>query len=423
MRGAALRIFVLDSDEIIMAMRPTIERHTTIGVTVYIMPPAARFPSDLEDFVVYDDQYVRFAEPLEFAGSKKRATLSVHPPDVVEYVAKFEQMVLRSLPASEYFESRESPTTSVVVPHQRKETHRCRRQLGRPRSTSPTSTTSSDFGRAATLRLLHKVADVERDIVRRLTGHDFYDEYRRIMFTCVADLGYIKSDTIRGYADRRAPLDRDVLYGTGHALIPGHAVEAIADVLAGPIAGALERGYPHIRVVVPCNTLAQADDELIRYLEKRVPGVPISLYGRPAPETGPRVVILSVPRAGAEPPARQPAVGAADQPDADRHRAGPLGLPDGHLRHGRAQHRRRRVHARRAGRDGPLVAASIDGDRSEIESLVETVEDLVSNARQTSQGSLEVVQASTDLSIGVGSESLQMLARQLVLDAYRPALR
>jgi hypothetical protein len=116
-RGVVSRIFVLDSHEIIAAMRPTIDRHIALGVTVYIMPPAAREPSDLEDFVVYDDQYVRFAEPLEFAGSKKRATLSVHGPDVVKYSSKFEQMVLRSLPAKEYFAVRDGGQQSL--PHQR----------------------------------------------------------------------------------------------------------------------------------------------------------------------------------------------------------------------------------------------------------------------------------------------------------------
>ena len=104
-RGGVSRIFVLDSHEIILQLKPVIDRHIALGVTVYILPPNVQVPSDLEDFVVYDDQCVRFAEPLEFSGSRKRATLSINPPDVTRYVSKFQQMVLRSLPAQTYFEA------------------------------------------------------------------------------------------------------------------------------------------------------------------------------------------------------------------------------------------------------------------------------------------------------------------------------
>jgi hypothetical protein len=277
----------------------------------------------------------------------------------------------------------------------------------------------SDFGRAATLRLLQEVAEIERDIVRRLTGHDFYDEYRRIMFTCVADLGYIKSDTIRSYAAHGVPLDRDVLFGTGTTPIPPGAVERIADVLAGPIAGALKRGYQHIRVVVPCNTLAEADYELIRYLEKLLPDVPVTLY--PETRSGPRVVIHSVPRVvlshllddRRSTPINLMLIGTALARSAYRTTVEDMGASNIHV-----------IDCRPDEQDvmDRLVAASIDGDRSEIASLVEHVERLMVHARQTEHGSLEVIQASTDLSIGVGTESLQVLARQLVLDAYRPAL-
>jgi hypothetical protein len=104
-RGGVSRIFVFDSDEIILQLKPVIDRHIALGVAVYILPPSVQVPSDLEDFVVYDNQCVRFAEPLEFAGSRKRATLSINPPDVAKYASKFQQMMLRSLPAQAYFEA------------------------------------------------------------------------------------------------------------------------------------------------------------------------------------------------------------------------------------------------------------------------------------------------------------------------------
>jgi hypothetical protein len=285
----------------------------------------------------------------------------------------------------------------------------------------------SDFGRVATLRLLNEVAGIERDIVRRLTGHDrdFYDEYRRIMFTCVGDIGYIKSDAIRGYTDRSLPLDRNVLFGVGDTPIPTDAVSAIADVLTGPISDAVERGYHQLRIVIPCNTLAEIDHELVRLLDKRLPGISVAHYETPLTTStlpGPQVVLYSVPRVvlghllDHRTTSRQinlVLIGTAAARSAYQAAIDETGLqnvrvvdctPDQQILMDR------------------LVAASIDGDQSEVASLVETLESLIIRAQYVDRGSFMVIQASTDLSIGLGTESLKVYARQLVLDAYRPAL-
>ena len=56
----------------------------------------------------------------------------------------------------------------------------------------------SDFGRDATIRLVTKLVDGERTRIRQVLDTEgdsrktpFFDEYRRIMFTCVGDLAYI----------------------------------------------------------------------------------------------------------------------------------------------------------------------------------------------------------------------------------------
>jgi hypothetical protein len=279
----------------------------------------------------------------------------------------------------------------------------------------------SDFGRVAALRLLNEVADYEREIVRTLIGYDrdFFDEYRRIMFTCVGDLAYVKSSAIRAYTEVNRPLDRNVLFGVGSTPIPAVAVEAITDVLVGPITEALGRGYDHVRVVIPCNTLGDIEDQLVRSLIARLPGIPVTQYGSDAitPATRERIVVYGVPRV------------------VIRHQQ--LTWPDAHLMLigtalARSTYRTvidemgaRRIRLVECSPDEQdlmdrLVAASIDGDKGDLVALTEEMEAVVAYRRRSDRFS--VIQASTDLDIGIGIQSLSVFARELVLDAYRPAL-
>ena len=53
----------------------------------------------------------------------------------------------------------------------------------------------SDFGRDATIEYLCRVSSLEKRLIERVLVRDnleFFDEYRRIMFTVVADLSYFK---------------------------------------------------------------------------------------------------------------------------------------------------------------------------------------------------------------------------------------
>jgi hypothetical protein len=102
-KGEVQRIFVLGSDQMIQRLKPIIDRHTRLGVKTFLLPPVKQTPADHEDFVVVDDAYVRHAEPVEFAGSRKRATLTVEPVDVTRYVAKFQEMLARCQSAEAYF--------------------------------------------------------------------------------------------------------------------------------------------------------------------------------------------------------------------------------------------------------------------------------------------------------------------------------
>jgi hypothetical protein len=101
--GEVERIFVLDSDESVEAWRPEIERHMRLGVKVYILPPNRKGPDDEQDFVIYDDRFVRKADPVEKSGSRKRATLSVVSVEVNEYRQLFQNLAYRSQLAEAYF--------------------------------------------------------------------------------------------------------------------------------------------------------------------------------------------------------------------------------------------------------------------------------------------------------------------------------
>lgn len=101
--GTVQRVFVLSEDALI-SQRSVIETHVAMGIEGHILPPANQQPPDSEDFVVYDDEFVRFAEPLEFEGSAKQATLSVDSTDVARYNRKFSELLLRSVTVNEFYE-------------------------------------------------------------------------------------------------------------------------------------------------------------------------------------------------------------------------------------------------------------------------------------------------------------------------------
>lgn len=101
--GAVQRIFVADDAEKLLSQRQVMEHQIAAGIEVFVIPPARLEPTDKEDFVVYDGRFVRYAEPVEFKGSRKRATLSVDAVEVVQYGNRFTNMLLRSIKATDYF--------------------------------------------------------------------------------------------------------------------------------------------------------------------------------------------------------------------------------------------------------------------------------------------------------------------------------
>lgn len=109
--GVVQRVFVLESEAKIIAQRSVIETHASKKIEAYVLLPQEQRPADREDFVLYDDSFVRFAQPIEYEGSKKRATLSLDEVDVRRYADKFQDLLLRSVLAKSYFEELDKRNT------------------------------------------------------------------------------------------------------------------------------------------------------------------------------------------------------------------------------------------------------------------------------------------------------------------------
>jgi hypothetical protein len=114
------RIFILSTDEL-ASQKTVIEEQQTKGVECYILEEntlrqGGNVPP--EDFVIYDDRYVRFAE-LTGVGpttTLKHATLTCDPERVRQYQTKLNYFRTRSMNAKDVYEIHVSPQTPSPGP-------------------------------------------------------------------------------------------------------------------------------------------------------------------------------------------------------------------------------------------------------------------------------------------------------------------
>jgi hypothetical protein len=116
--GSVVRVFVFESDDDVLDNEATILRHIDAGFTVYILPDSERRPADEEDFVIYDGSFVRYAEPLSFRGSEKRATLSVDDLDIQKYSRRFDDLRLRCRGGREFLQQLKAKLARDLAAHQ-----------------------------------------------------------------------------------------------------------------------------------------------------------------------------------------------------------------------------------------------------------------------------------------------------------------
>ena len=116
-----------------------------------------------------------------------------------------------------------------------------------------------DFGREAATRYVNILAQEERRFLERFlakTGTPFFDEYRRIMFTLVADIAFLKHGMIHRTWSEHGRLTDDVLVAVKAHEVPEDLRRELAAVIQDGVASAKRRGYGTVRVVMPCNSLS-----------------------------------------------------------------------------------------------------------------------------------------------------------------------
>jgi hypothetical protein len=126
-----------------------------------------------------------------------------------------------------------------------------------------------DFGREAAARYVALVGEEERKLLGAeldAQGLPFFDEYRRLMFTLVADIAHLK----RGMIDRtwaaHGRLTDEVLFAIKSHDVPSDLKEAITELVQMEVQAGLQRGYRRVRVVLPCNSLSDLLDDAVSKL-------------------------------------------------------------------------------------------------------------------------------------------------------------
>ncbi|MBK8810459.1 MAG: hypothetical protein IPN69_06945 [Acidobacteria bacterium] len=102
------RIFILSEEEIV-SQRRVIEQQLTMKIEVKIAEKAKLSAKELEDFVIYDDNYVRYAKLITVTETNtlKHATLTVDTNQVKGFIDKFNSLYAKSVEATEFYANRD----------------------------------------------------------------------------------------------------------------------------------------------------------------------------------------------------------------------------------------------------------------------------------------------------------------------------
>jgi hypothetical protein len=282
----------------------------------------------------------------------------------------------------------------------------------------------SDFGRAAAIEYIRSVCDLEQATIQRHflgPDGDFYDEYRRIMFTFIADLGYFKNRQINA-AISRGGVDSDILIGFKGEAMPYDIRDRITAAVIQQVYLALGRGYRNIRIIIPCNTISPLGHhiyELVSNQEKfnaimvgqspslpvfhLPPGVKFGLY------TPPALVIDEICRQQAD-RASLLVLGTPATVRVYQELVANKGLED-RLTVMPLQSEEQLLVNR-------LIETAIGADADLYNAAREKVKSIIILAKQKTADNLTVVEACTDIRLGLGINSLDVLVARTVSDAY-----
>jgi len=278
-----------------------------------------------------------------------------------------------------------------------------------------------DFGRDATIEFLKRVSAGERDLILEWLDtdeHPFFDEYRRIMWTVLADIAEFKRETIAAVAKHGA-LTTEVLVGVGGSTsVAVEVYERVTEEALARAAFLARRGETAIRVLIPCNRLSDLAEHIsarARSAEwlaglRRRHGLDLDLdQERAVRSIRVLTVVESVTnvlkRAGCR---RALVLGSAEV---------------------------RALYATALGRAGIACLELNESQQREVDSSIVLAIEGTSAARTEAARRLRsdvirpvvgpgddvaIVEACTDFHLGVGIDSLDVFARDAVMDAYSP---
>ncbi len=281
----------------------------------------------------------------------------------------------------------------------------------------------SDFGRDAAIEYLKLVAARERRLIEpilRGAGCEFFDEYRRIMFTVIADVAFFKRSAIANSTKNCGYLTEDILVGVGATPISRDFVDRVAISVVQEILAALGRGHELLRVAIPCNGLSVLAQEVARIISSemelsRIVGVyaPGMLdFSRIATA---RIRVRTVPEAVVQ------HLAAGQEPGRHAHLL-VLGTRGTNAQYELLTNSSALIALPIEDAEYELIersiVASIGGDLKEIAKCRERLgEELITPRRRLFED-LIVLEACTDFRLGLGVSSLELFADAMVADCY-----
>lgn len=89
-----------------------------LDIEVRIIKKARLKEQDWQDFVIYDDKYVRWAKPTTDTGSNtlKHATVTMKENEVKQFMERFENLLAKSMDATEFYSRRLEQGTVAALP-------------------------------------------------------------------------------------------------------------------------------------------------------------------------------------------------------------------------------------------------------------------------------------------------------------------
>jgi len=285
----------------------------------------------------------------------------------------------------------------------------------------------SDFGRAAAAEYIRSVTELEQKTIQRNfldNDSEFYDEYRRIMFTVIADLGYFKNKQINSFIPK-GKFDSDILIGLNGEAMPEDIRDRITAAIIEQVYLALNHGYKNIRIVIPCNTISPLGQYIINLLgdpekfktiitehsgvRRSSPVFSLLAQATFSLYTPPALVIEEIRKAHAGKVSIL-IFGTPLTVEIYRNHILNLGLQN--------QLAVLPLEIDEQNLINQIIEASISGDTALSDSLKEKIKSSIILPRQKVADDLSVIEACTDIRLGLGINSLDVLITRAVNDAY-----